>query len=72
MKKNKKKFDAVAFQRKVREELSEKYYNNPDLFEKDLERIREKYGMKKSKKYKSQQSNASLAAEPESKYGKKK
>jgi len=37
----KKKFDAVKFQRKVREELSKKYSTNRDAF---LRELREKYG----------------------------
>lgn len=72
MKKAKKKFDAVDFQRKVRAELSKKYFDNPDLFEKDMERVREKYGMMTSKKYKMPSSNSSVAAEPKTKYKKKK
>ena len=37
----KKKFDAVKFQRKVREELSKKYSTNRDAF---LHELKEKYG----------------------------
>jgi len=37
----KKKFDAVKFQRKVREELSEKYSSNREAF---LRELKEKYG----------------------------
>lgn len=37
----KKKFDAVKFQRKVREELSEKYASNREAF---LRELKEKYG----------------------------
>ncbi|MCK4728996.1 MAG: hypothetical protein KAT27_08745 [Desulfobacterales bacterium] len=37
----KKKFDAVKFQRKVREELSKKYSSNREAF---LRELREKYG----------------------------
>jgi len=37
----KKKFDAVMFQRKVREELSEKYVENREAF---LNELKEKYG----------------------------
>jgi len=36
-----KKFDAVKFQRKVREELSKKYSTNRDAF---LRELKEKYG----------------------------
>ena len=71
MKKIKKKFDAVAFQRKVRNKLSLKYFDNPELFEKDMERIRKKYGMKKAVKYKTNNEHPSIATEPKVKYGKK-
>jgi hypothetical protein len=37
----KKKFDAVKFQRKVREEISKKYSTNRDAF---LRELKEKYG----------------------------
>lgn len=37
----KKKFDAVMFQRKVREELSKKYVENRETF---LNGLKEKYG----------------------------
>ncbi len=37
----KKKFDAVKFQRKVREELSKKYLSNREGF---LRELKEKYG----------------------------
>ena len=37
----KKKFDAVKFQRKIREELSERYNSDRDAF---LRELREKYG----------------------------
>ena len=37
----KKKFDAVQFQRNVREELSEKYSSNREVF---LRELKEKYG----------------------------
>ncbi|MFZ2148670.1 MAG: hypothetical protein WAV28_15755 [Sedimentisphaerales bacterium] len=37
----KKKFDAVKFQRKVREELSKKYCSNRHAF---LRELKEKYG----------------------------
>jgi len=37
----KKKFDTVKFQRKVREELSKKYYTNREVF---LRELKEKYG----------------------------
>ncbi len=72
MKKTKKTFDVVGFQRKVRDELSQKYFDNPELFEKDMERVREKYGMKQNGKYKVSKPSPSIAAEPKSKYEKKK
>jgi ribosomal protein L29 len=37
----KKKFDAVKFQRKIREELSEKYLSERETF---LRELKEKYG----------------------------
>lgn len=37
----KEKFDAVEFQRKVREELSEKYFSDREAF---LHELKEKYG----------------------------
>ena len=37
----KKTFDAVKFQRKIREELSEKYSSNREAF---LRELKEKYG----------------------------
>lgn len=43
---NNKKFDAVAYMRKVREELSEKYWKHPETLKKDMEAIREKYNLK--------------------------
>ena len=71
MKKMKKKFDAVAFQRKVREELSLKYFNNPELLKKDMERIWKEYGMKEFNEYETNNEHPSIAAEPKPKYGKK-
>ena len=41
-----KKFDAVRLMRKIRDELSKKYINNPELEKKDLQKIRKKYGIK--------------------------
>ena len=37
----KKKFDAVKFQREVREDLSKEYNSNPEVF---LCKLKEKYG----------------------------
>jgi len=48
-----KKFDAVKLMRKIRDELSKKYLNNPELEKKDLQEIRKKYSIKeKSVQYK--------------------
>ena len=43
----KKRFDAVRFQRKAREELGEKYTTNREAF---LRELREKYGNVQEKK----------------------
>lgn len=42
----KKKFDAVQFQRKVREELSKKYLSDPKVFAREL---KTKYAAEKEK-----------------------
>ena len=42
----KKKFDAVKFQRKAREELSKKYASNPEAF---LRELKDRYRRKKNK-----------------------
>jgi ribosomal protein L29 len=44
----KKKFDAVKFQRKVREELSEKYCSNREAF---LRELKEKYSDLRKQKF---------------------
>lgn len=44
--KEEKKFDAVKMMREIRDKLSEKYSNNPELEERDLQKIRKKYGIK--------------------------
>lgn len=41
----KKTFDAVVMMRKIRDKLSKKYLENPDKEQKDLDRIRQKYGV---------------------------
>lgn len=41
--KKSKKYDAVAEVRKIREELSLKYWGHPDLLLKDLKEAREKF-----------------------------
>lgn len=46
MKTRKKPFDAVAFQRKRRDELSHLYNTNPEEFWKQLAEIRKKYRKK--------------------------
>lgn len=45
MKKNK-KFDAVQMMRDIREKLSQKYWNHPDILKKEMEAIRKKYNIK--------------------------
>ena len=44
----KKKFDAVKFQREIREELAKKYNSNHATF---LRELKEKYGGLKKQKY---------------------
>jgi len=46
------KFKAVEFMRKQREELSRLHADNPALYEKQLEAIREKYGQSPAEKKK--------------------
>ena len=41
-----KKFDAVKMMREIRDNLSKKYQEKPELEEKDLELIRKKYSIK--------------------------
>ena len=43
----KKKFDSVGFQRKIRRELSEKYYTNSKEF---IQELKDKYGHLKKRK----------------------
>ncbi len=47
---NEKSFDAVTMMRQIRDKLSKEYLANPDKEEKDLEQIREKYGIKSKQK----------------------
>mgnify|MGYP001562457181 FL=1 len=44
MKKDK-KFDAVQMMRDIREKLSQKYWNHPDILKKEMEAIRKKYNI---------------------------
>ena len=44
---NDKEFDAVKMMRDIRDRLSIKYAEDPDAEEKDLEKIRKKYKIKK-------------------------
>ena len=44
--KKEKSFDAVKMMREIRDKLSERYSNNPELEEEDLQEIRKKYGIK--------------------------
>lgn len=38
-----KEFDAVKMMRSIRNELSKRWFNNPDLMKKDLEKTRKEY-----------------------------
>jgi len=42
----KKKLDAVKMMRDIRNNLSQKYSDNPELEENELEQVRKKYGIK--------------------------
>ncbi len=44
--KTKKKFDAVAMMREIREKMSQKYLENPTAEDEELAMIRKKYGIK--------------------------
>jgi len=44
--KTNKESDAVKMMRDIREKLSERYWNHPDLLKKDMEAIRKKYSFK--------------------------
>jgi hypothetical protein len=50
MKKNKEEFKAVEFMRKQREALSKLHKENPDVYRKQLEKIRRKYASKFKRK----------------------
>ncbi|MBI5327511.1 MAG: hypothetical protein HZB80_04350 [Deltaproteobacteria bacterium] len=55
----KKKFDAVDFQRNIREELSKKYIKNRDAF---LKELKDKYGLlKKSESARASDNTAQTA-----------
>ncbi len=45
-----KKFDAVKMMREIRDQLSERYLNNPDHEISDLQKIRRKYKIKANPK----------------------
>jgi len=47
--KTNKKFDAVKMMRDIREKLSEKYWKHPDILKQEMEEIRKKYHIKKTK-----------------------
>ena len=49
MKTEEKEFDAVKMMRDIRDKLSKKYLEHPELERKDLERIHKKYNMKPPK-----------------------
>lgn len=38
-----KTFDAVKMMREIREKLSEKYWQHPDILKQEMQKIREKY-----------------------------
>ncbi len=42
----KKKFDAVEMMREIRDKLTKRYLENPDLENSDLRKIRQKYKLK--------------------------
>lgn len=46
MKNKEKDFDAVKMMRQIRDDLSKKYKQEPDLRKERLEEIHEKYGLK--------------------------
>jgi hypothetical protein len=46
----KKKFDAVKLMRDIRDKLTKRYLDNPELEDYDLEKIRQKYGLSKKSK----------------------
>jgi hypothetical protein len=41
-----KNFDAVKMMREIREQLSEKYWKQPELLKQEMQKIREKYQLK--------------------------
>ena len=43
--KTNKQFDAVKMMRNIREKLSEKYWENPDILKQEMEAIRKKYNL---------------------------
>lgn len=45
-----KKFDAVQMMREIREKLSEKYWQKPNVLKKEMETIRKKYKLNFAKK----------------------
>lgn len=40
-----KKFDAVKMMREIREQLSERYWNHPEILKADMEAIRKEYNL---------------------------
>ncbi len=44
MNKNK-KFDAIKMMRNIREKLSERYWQHPDILKKEMEAVRKKYNL---------------------------
>jgi len=49
----KKNFDSVKLMRSIREKLTKRYLQNPDLETSDLEKIRRKYKLKQKSKHNS-------------------
>ena len=47
--KTNKKFDAVKMMRDIREKLSEKYWKHPDILKQEMEEIRKKYHIKRTR-----------------------
>lgn len=46
--KKSKEFDAVKSMRNIREKLSERYWQHPEILKQDMKQIREKYSMLKN------------------------
>lgn len=64
--KKEKKFDAVKMMREIRDRLSKQYSEKPELEEKALRIIREKYGIKLQKRYGLNKSHPTRHSTPKS------